>query len=69
MANQEQSNDGKPHKDADRPSPDVDSYATDGQSDARGKGATDEQGAPGPGMSDRIGPSDPEAKDLHGRPD
>ena len=48
MPNQEQSNDGKPHKDGNRPSPDVDSYGTDGQSDARGKGASDEQGGSPP---------------------
>ncbi|TFY96858.1 hypothetical protein [Ramlibacter rhizophilus] len=44
MVNQNDSRDGVPHKSADRPSPDVDRYATDGQSDARGKGASDEQG-------------------------
>src|SRR6476620_12276873 len=44
MPNQEQSNDGKPRKDGNRPTPDVERYATDGQSDARGKGASDEQG-------------------------
>lgn len=48
MPNQEQSNDGKPHKDAGRPSPDVERDATDGQSDARGKGASDEQGGAPP---------------------
>ena len=44
MPNQEQSKDGVPRKDADRPSPDVERYETDGQSAARGKGASDEQG-------------------------
>src|SRR6476469_7034848 len=44
MPNQEQSNDGRPHKDSGRPSPDVERDATDGQSNARGKGASDEQG-------------------------
>ena len=44
MPDQNRSPDGVPRKDADRPSPDVDRYATDGQSDARGKGASDEQG-------------------------
>jgi hypothetical protein len=44
MPNQEQSNDGKPHKEGGRPSPDVERDATDGQSNARGKGASDEQG-------------------------
>ena len=37
MANQEQSRDGIPHKDKDRPSPDV-QKATDGQASARGTG-------------------------------
>lgn len=41
MPNQEESPTGKPYKDADRPSPDVERYATDGQSNARGKGASD----------------------------
>ena len=158
MPNQEQSPDGKPRKDPNRPSPDVGRDATDGQSDARGTGASDEQGdrarsgngtpergayrgdgpgkmgltsdrqpdlvspsgvnerdhgaaddkpmgggsvnlddfdeerprgntertggtwqaqggdsgqvgkAPGPGLSDRNGPSDPDAKDVHSRP-
>jgi hypothetical protein len=44
MPNQEQSNDGRPRKDGNRPSPDVERDATDGQSNARGKGASDEQG-------------------------
>ena len=44
MPNQEESRDGKPHVDKDRPSPDVEQYATDGQSNARGKGPSDEQG-------------------------
>ena len=48
MPNQEQSNDGKPHVDPNRPSPDVERDATDGQSDARGRGASDEQGEPAP---------------------
>jgi hypothetical protein len=45
MPNQEQSRDGVPHKDGDRPSPDVERYSTDGQSGSRGKGASDEQGS------------------------
>jgi hypothetical protein len=53
MPNQEQSNDGKPHKDGDRPTPDVERYATDGQSDARGKGASDEQGEVPPRTAER----------------
>ena len=48
MANQEQSPDGVPHPDRQRPSPDVERHGTDGQSDARGKGASDEQGRQGP---------------------
>lgn len=44
MTDQTRSPTGKPRKDAGRPSPDVERYATDGQSDARGKGASDEQG-------------------------
>ena len=44
MANQNDSRDGIPRKSDQRPSPDVERYATDGQSDARGKGASDEQG-------------------------
>ena len=44
MPNQEESRDGKTHVDRSRPSPDVERYATDGQSNARGKGPTDEQG-------------------------
>ena len=48
MPDQNRSPDGIPRKDADRPSPDVDSYATDGQSNARGKGATDQQGGAAP---------------------
>ncbi len=47
MTDQNRSSDGVPHKD-DRPSPDVERFATDGQSDARGKGASDEQGEPPP---------------------
>jgi len=53
MPNQEQSNDGKPRKDADRPAPDVERYAIDGQSDARGKGASDEQGELPPRTAER----------------
>jgi hypothetical protein len=44
MPNQLDSPDGQPRKDADRPSPDVERDAVDGQSNARGKGASDEQG-------------------------
>lgn len=53
MPNQEESNDGKPRVDPDRPSADVERYATDGQSDARGKGATDEHGEAPPRSAER----------------
>jgi len=42
MANQEESRTGTPRKDKDRPAPDVERYATDGQS--RSPGASDDQG-------------------------
>lgn len=48
MPNQEESHDGVPRKDKDRPSPDVGRDATDGQADSRGTGASDEQGRPAP---------------------
>ena len=48
MPNQEQSSTGVPKKDTERPSPDVERYGTDGQSDSRGKGASDQQGRQGP---------------------
>jgi hypothetical protein len=48
MPNQEQSPDAVPHPDRERPSPDVEQYSTDGQSNARGKGASDDQGRQGP---------------------
>jgi hypothetical protein len=38
MPNQEQSRDGIPRQDNDRPSPDVERFATDGQASARGSG-------------------------------
>ncbi|HZY20426.1 MAG TPA: hypothetical protein VFE82_18290 [Ramlibacter sp.] len=53
MPNQEQSNDGRPHVSGDRPAPDVERYATDGQSNARGKGASDEQGEMPPRAAER----------------
>lgn len=80
MPNQEQSKEGVPTKDSGRPSPDVESNATDGQSNARGKGASDEQGEPyrgdGPGKvgltSDRqpdlVAPSGVNQRD-HGAAD
>lgn len=44
MPDQNRSPDGVPRQDAGRPSPDVERDATDGQSNARGKGASNEQG-------------------------
>lgn len=46
MPNQEQSRDGIPRKDSDRPSPDVGRKATDGQASASGTGASNEQHRP-----------------------
>lgn len=59
MPNQEESRTGKPHVDNGRPSPDVEGYGTDGQSSARGKGPSDEQGqavAPGSDAAQSTGP-------------
>ena len=53
MPDQNRSPDGVPRKDADRPSPDVERNATDGQSNARGKGASDEQGRNPPRTAER----------------
>jgi hypothetical protein len=53
MPNQEESPDGRPYKAGDRPSPDVEQYTTDGQSNARGKGASDEQGEVPPQSAER----------------
>jgi hypothetical protein len=65
MPDQNRSPDGVPRKDAGRPSPDVERYANDGQSDARGKGASDEQGQPyqgdGPG---KVGLTSDKQPDL-----
>ena len=44
MPNQEQSRDGIPRKDQDRPSPDVERLATDGQASARGTGDNPDTG-------------------------
>ena len=55
MPDQKHSPDGIPRKDADRPSPDVERYATDGQSNARGKGASTEQGEAPPRTGERAG--------------
>lgn len=54
MTDQARSDNGVPQKDA-RPSPDVEGYATDGQSNARGKGASDEQGERPPYAGDGPG--------------
>jgi hypothetical protein len=55
MPNQTDSPDGKPRTSSGRPSPDVDSYATDGQSNARGKGASTQQGDPPPRAGEQPG--------------
>lgn len=60
MTNQEQSRDGRPRKDADRPSPDVERDAADGQSNARGKGDAGYRGD-GPG---KIGITSDRQPDL-----
>ena len=46
MPNQEESRDGTPRVNPDSPSPDVERYDTDGQTNARGKGPSDQQGQP-----------------------
>lgn len=53
MPDQNRSPDGIPRKDADRPSPDVERDATDGQSNSGGKGASDEQGDTPPRAGER----------------
>lgn len=53
MTNQNESRDGVPHKSKDRPSPDVERYANDGQANARGKGPSDEQGELPPRSAER----------------
>lgn len=55
MPNQEESPDGTPRPDKNRPTPDVERYATDGQTNARGKGPTSEQGQkPSPAASGQL---------------
>lgn len=49
MSNQEQSAAGKPGNDSDRPTPDVERHATEGQSKARGDAAPQGQGYAGDG--------------------
>ena len=63
MPDQNRSRDGIPRKDADRPSPDVERDATDGQSNARGKGASDDQGYPGDGPG-KVGLTSDNQPDL-----
>lgn len=46
MPNQENSPDGQPRVDPQRPSPDVERHATDGETNARGKGPSHQQGEP-----------------------
>lgn len=63
MPNQEQSATGVPSKDRERPAPDVARDSTDGQFDARGKGASDQQGRQGPAG----GPSEGDRSDGPGK--
>jgi hypothetical protein len=73
MPNQEQSRDGIPRKDDNRPSPDVEGLATDGQASARGTGiAPDTGGKPAdrPVAGDEKGmpltTDSPQAQDYRG---
>ena len=71
MPNQEQSRDGIPRKDNDRPSPDVGHKATDGQAFARGTGPGNEQGRPverpmAEGQDRASGPESPSSQDYRG---
>lgn len=63
MPDQNRSPDGIPRKDADRPSPDVETNATDGQSNSRGKGASTEQGYAGDGPG-KVGLTSDKQPDL-----
>ena len=64
MPDQNRSRDGIPRKDADRPSPDVERDATDGQSNSRGKAASDAgQGYPGDGPG-KVGLTSDRQPDL-----
>jgi hypothetical protein len=60
MPNQEQSRDGIPRKDSDRPSPDVERNATEGQASARGTGDSLDVG----GRVDRPTPGDEKGMPL-----
>jgi hypothetical protein len=73
MPNQEQSRDGMPHQDKDRPSPDVERFATDGQASARGSGVNLKEEDPNtdrPRAGDEKGTAlhteSPEAQDYRG---
>lgn len=72
MANQEQSPDGIPRKDKDRPSPDVERSASDGQASARGTGiapdATERKDLPRAGdeKGRAMGTDSPERQDYRG---
>lgn len=62
MPNQEQSRDGIPRKDQDRPSPDVERFATDGQASARGSGVNTKEGD-----TSNERPSAPQSAEEKGR--
>lgn len=74
MPNQEESRDGIPRKDADRPSPDVERNSIDGQSGTRGKGREYRGDGPGKvglasdGQPDLVAPSGVNERD-HGAAD
>ena len=61
MANQTDSSNGVPHPDRERPSPDVEQSRTDGQSNARAKGTSDEHASVG-----RQGPGGDEGRQVQG---
>lgn len=63
MPDQNRSRDGIPRKDAARPSPDVEPAAADGQSSARGKGASEERGYAGDGPG-KVGLTSDRQPDL-----
>lgn len=63
MANQEQSRNGMPHKDNERPSPDVERDGADGQSGARATGGSDRPDYRGDGPG-KIGLTSDEQPDL-----
>jgi hypothetical protein len=65
MPNQEQSRTGIPQKDKDRPSPDVERFATDGQASARGTGDNPDAGGK---ALDRPRAGDEKGMPLSGQP-